>query len=229
MPAFVQKYSDEAKEAMYQASIARGLSYPRIAELARAGELTRSNGEKIPPFGIHVMYLGEIVRKEHRRRTGRAATDLAKLPPRDGIEALRRRLLSVADHMSDDLAKQAKRDVSKADPERLRQIARAVRELAALPGPTDPRPAAPGQKVDGHRDGGNANPNGKTMRDRLIADARRSNGSADAQTAPEAPTQPRDAAEEHTTAEQPAARTTSTEQPAEAQPGSRIIMRAMPS
>src|ERR1019366_7851956 len=37
--------------------------------------------------------------------------------------------------------------------EALRQVARAARELAAIPGPTDPRPPAPGAKVNGVRYG----------------------------------------------------------------------------
>jgi hypothetical protein len=37
--------------------------------------------------------------------------------------------------------------------EEWRQVARAVREIAALPGPSDPRPVAPGASVNGRRDG----------------------------------------------------------------------------
>jgi hypothetical protein len=226
VPAFIQKYSDEAKEAMYQASIARGLSYRRITELAAAGELTATNGDKIPPFEISIMYLGELVRTETRRRTGRAAADVAKLAPRDGVEAMRRRGLSAADHMQGLVERKLQRLGKDADMAQLREIAKAqweitrvMREVAHLPGPTDPRPPKPGQKVNGERSGGDGNPNGKTMRDMLIADARRSNGSADAQTAPPRPMHTDHAAEEHTHAE-PAA--------AQASSGSRIAMRAMP-
>ncbi len=37
--------------------------------------------------------------------------------------------------------------------EALRQVARALRELAAIPGPNDPRPPAPGAKINGVRNG----------------------------------------------------------------------------
>jgi hypothetical protein len=123
MGGFVQKYSDDQREAMVSAKVDRGATYPRIVELAAAGELTRSNGEKLAPFEITAMYAGDIIRGEIRRRTGKAATDLAKLPPRDAIEALRRRLLSACDHMLTATAKREAKAIRAGDMALLRDVA----------------------------------------------------------------------------------------------------------
>jgi hypothetical protein len=69
------------------------------------------------------------------------------------VEALRRRLVNAADAGVSELER-ARRGKGGVDFERLRQAARAVREIAAIPGPGEPRPPAPGATVNGVRDGG---------------------------------------------------------------------------
>lgn len=153
MAPFTAKYTKAQKDALAHAYRERNIRPARlVVDLAARGEL-EWNGEKLDPFETNedqVRHLGRLLKK---RRHGEQTSQLAQLPPRDAIEALRRRLVNAADAMLTDLEDQLEKEAGKADPERLRQITRAVREAAALPGPNDPRPTAPGAKVNGHRDG----------------------------------------------------------------------------
>ena len=126
----------------------------RVVELAAAGQLVGAAGDPLPPFETNPSTVRDQARLLRRRRAGEAVSTLAAQPHRDAIEALRRRLVSVADTMLTAYERDVKRDAAKANPERFRQIIRCVREAAGLPGPNDPRPPAPGQKVGGERDGG---------------------------------------------------------------------------
>lgn len=151
--AFESVYTDEQREAVAFATVDRGIRpYRRVVELARLGDLTH-NGQKLDPFDITESYVSDLARKRRKARAGQQTSQLAAAPPRDAIEALRRRLVNAADAMLEHLEKQIRNDAGKADPERLRQIMRAVREAAALPGPTDPRPPAPGATKGGKRNG----------------------------------------------------------------------------
>jgi hypothetical protein len=74
------------------------------------------------------------------------------MPPRTAVEILRRRLITGID------AELYRMEIEQAEGrslrgEQFRQVARAVRELASIPGPNDLRPPAPGAKVNGVRDG----------------------------------------------------------------------------
>ena len=83
----------------------------------------------------------DCARKLKARRAGKLKSDAAMLPARDAVEALRRRLVSLADREMR-VAERQKRGT--VQPETLRQIARAVREIAAIPGIDDARPIHPG-------------------------------------------------------------------------------------
>lgn len=152
--AFAPVYSDEQREAIATAYEDRKIRpAKRVCELAAAGDLEH-RGAKLDPFTVPENTVRDLARDLRKRRTGERTSQLAALEPRDAIEALRRRLVNAADAMLDDLEQKVKKDAGTADPERLRQITRAVREAAALPGPTDPRPTAPGSKAGGKRNGG---------------------------------------------------------------------------
>jgi hypothetical protein len=151
MAAFQAKYTAEQREAIASAVIDRGASAPRVVELAAAGQLTDSHGAALEPFTVPANTVRSEARKAKNRRQGKAVSELAQLPPRDAIEALRRRLINAADAM---LAQELKRKPADRDPERLRQIGRCVREFAAIPGPKETAPKRPGQKTAGEREQG---------------------------------------------------------------------------
>jgi hypothetical protein len=74
------------------------------------------------------------------------------MAPRDAVEQMRVQLAAVIEAEFDrlDIEQSQDRPISGEAP---RQLARAVREFASIPGPTDRRPPKPGAKVDGVRVG----------------------------------------------------------------------------
>jgi hypothetical protein len=140
MGAFDRKYSRELEAAVRSAACDRGIQPARrIWELAQAGELE----EGLPAEQVTLDMVRHWIGEEKRARAGRVQTPLASMAPRDAVETLRIRLLAASDAM---LRRQEGKSPEKRDPEMLRQIARAVREAAAIPALSDPRPSKPGQR-----------------------------------------------------------------------------------
>lgn len=129
---FTRKYGPEQWAAVFDARFARGLTYPRIAELAASGEL-------IPgaPFPIDVAYLGDKCRAEQRRRQGKGPSALAAMAPADAVEHMRQRLVALVES---ELDASTREKHGKRDPKRLADLARVIRDIAAIPGPKDARP-----------------------------------------------------------------------------------------
>lgn len=166
------KWSREQKDAITSAYLDRGIRpRRRILELAREGSLTTSEGAELDPFDMPDGTAAAEIRDERKRRAGRVRRDIATKPPRDAIEQLRQRLVSASDLMLDAFERSAKSKPEGVDPERLRQIARAVREVAALPGPNDPRPTAPGSKQGGTVNGAKTTKGADTLAGRILAEA----------------------------------------------------------
>lgn len=144
MPArFEAVYTDEQRDAIATAYEDRRIRPARrVVELAEAGELV----EGLAPFTVHggANTVRDMARKRRQKRAGQLVTETAKQPPRDALEALRRRLLSAIDHELTACEREQKKRAGSADPERLRQIGRALREAAAIPTPSEPTPPKPG-------------------------------------------------------------------------------------
>jgi hypothetical protein len=144
VPAFDRKYSNEQADAIASAWNDRGMRpAKRVQELARAGELTDPTGEKIPGFEIAEGTIRSLARHARRRRRGEIHSPLSEAGPRDAIEILRRRMANMIDG---EMAVEERKRPGNRDVERLRQLNRALLELARLPGPTDPRPPSPATK-----------------------------------------------------------------------------------
>jgi hypothetical protein len=155
VPAFDRKYSNEQADAIASAWNDRGMRpAKRVQELARAGELTDPTGEKIPGFEIAEGTIRSLARHARRRRRGEIHSPLSEAGPRDAIEILRRRMANMIDG---EMAVEERKRPGNRDVERLRQLNRALLELARLPGPTEPRPLSPAAKdADGRRTEGAA-------------------------------------------------------------------------
>ncbi len=153
VPAVTARYTYWQREAVAAAVMLTGATAPQVAERAAAGELEHPSGVRLGPFEIPENTVRSIARRERiRRAAAQAATDLVDQPPRDTVEHLRRRFVTAID------AEMTRIEISHAEGqfvtgEALRQVARALRELAAIPGPNDPRPPAPGAKINGVRNG----------------------------------------------------------------------------
>jgi hypothetical protein len=154
---FEAKYTDEQRAAVVDAYEDRKIQpASRVRRLAQAGELSGLEPFDMPESQIR--YLASQLRK---KRAGLAVSKVGDMPHRDGIEALRRRLMSAADwlvtEIEHDQAKRGKTVNRLRMGEELRQAIRCVREAAALPGPQDPRPVAPGARIpneEGRKNGG---------------------------------------------------------------------------
>lgn len=144
MAPFDRKLSAEQRKLIYQARFEHGQTYTQITRRVLAGELGAGEPVQISPD-----YVGRICRAEEKKRHLRFSSPLADKPHRDAIEELRRGLIAAADDMLTDYRRLAKRSPAKADVARGREIARLIREAAAIPAKKEDTPAAPGQKTNG--------------------------------------------------------------------------------
>jgi hypothetical protein len=141
MGRYQKVYTDEQREAVEQAWSERGIRpASRIQRLAGDGELT-CNGDLVAAFAIPEASIRTIGSRHARQLEGRVQSDLLKLPASDSIEELRRRLVSATDAQLRHIeALQRRRQFDKVNGEQLRQIGRAIREIASLPS-TNGQPA----------------------------------------------------------------------------------------
>lgn len=163
MPSFARVYSDEQRAAVQQAAERKVGTDSTVVALARAGELT-FDGELVPAFNLTHASAGDIRRRYLKQREKQERKLLAEQSPRDSVERLRQRAtVAIGEQLEYVERQQAKGSHSKVSGEDLRQILRAIRELAALPGPQgepaqgrQPGARAPGEKQapDGRTRGG---------------------------------------------------------------------------
>lgn len=157
MAPFEAKWTKEQREAVVHAALEREIRpYRRISQLAAAGELTL-DGAALPAFEVPEGTVADMARKARKARAGTLKSGLTDVPAADAVETLRQRLVSATDYELARLERRMKRPGAKpVTGEELRQIARCVRELAALPAKGDPRPVPPGQRKpeDGEHNGG---------------------------------------------------------------------------
>lgn len=143
MSPWDRKYSDDQREAVVSAYLDRQIRpASRVCELAAAGELTL-RGNRLDAFTIGVNMVRDYARHHRRRRQGKVQSQLADVPHRDAIEAMRRRLVNLVDAELEQLEAREKRKPGTVQPDQIRQISRALLELARLPGPTEKRVKSP--------------------------------------------------------------------------------------
>jgi hypothetical protein len=140
------KYSVDERDAMGIGMVDRGMGAQEVRTAAQAGLLERSDGTRLPPFDPPVASIRHYARVVKKRRAGKARSEADKLPPRDAVESVRVRLIRMLDL---ELAVEERKRNGKRDIERIRQLARAAREAAALPEINDPRPPSPASRAGG--------------------------------------------------------------------------------
>lgn len=154
MDSLPSRYNRWQREAIAAAYDLPGVTARQVATLAAAGELKHPSGAVLAQFDVPENTVRSVGRRARRKEAAEAQmVGLLVLSPRNAVERLRQRFVVGID-----------RELSRIEIEQgegraitgeeLRQVARAIRELAALPGPQDPRPPAPGAKVNGRREGG---------------------------------------------------------------------------
>jgi hypothetical protein len=145
-------YSSAQREAIASTYLL-GAAAREVVTLAAAGELQHPSGATLRPFVTVEGTVRSLGHRERRRRLKASEAVDPDADPRDAVERRRRALLAAIDtELRRMRIEQEQGRLTKLD--RLRQIARAIREVAALPGPSEPRPPAPGAKVNGVRQGG---------------------------------------------------------------------------
>lgn len=141
-----RRYSERQRLAVQQAFGDRGIKRPKqLVALAAAGELT-ADGELVDAFTLTESSARDIGERYVKRRARIARAAVADQEPADAVEALRRRLVAVINEQLTAVERlQAAHKHNQIKGEQLRQLARALRELAALPGPDGgKRSRAPG-------------------------------------------------------------------------------------
>lgn len=142
----------EQRDACARAVVDRGLGPAEVVRLAAAGELEPGLGAfTVPPATV-----SSWASRLRKRRTGTVATANAATPAAERIATMQARLLNAVEHELAAVERaQRKRGAQPVDGERLRQLARALREAAAIaPAPRasgaatgeSARPTVPGQR-----------------------------------------------------------------------------------
>lgn len=147
--AFARRYTADEKEAAIFAYLDRGIRpLKAVVAMAERGELVTRDGRKVRPFTINPNTLKQLIAATKRRRQGRIS-GAAFENPEGTIEALRKRLIALADA---ELSWLERRRRGTVEPEHMRQIARAIREAAAIPVNGTVRGRAPGEREpNGHQ------------------------------------------------------------------------------
>lgn len=173
MPTVPAIYSRDQREALAAAYGETDTTAADVVALAANGTLRHPDGVTLAPFTVPENTVRSVARREAAREAARKPEPtIADLPHRDAVEQLRRRLARVIDIEVERLEGEMA-EGQRATGEQLRQMARAMRELAAIPEPLDPTPPAPGAKVNGVRNGAETRGG---IGARILAEIRAENG-----------------------------------------------------
>jgi hypothetical protein len=132
--------TQEQRDTVARARADYRLPGPDIVRRAAAGELKTPEGKVLEPFTVTPEYARSLGAALVRERLGKKDTALSQVPPRDAVEALRIRLVNLADSELNALERQrtGKRDLPRMD-----QAAKVVITIARIPGPKEAPPANP--------------------------------------------------------------------------------------
>jgi hypothetical protein len=143
---FARKYNDEQRSAVEIAWGDRAIRpAARIVELARSGDLSDTHGRPVEAFELPESAVRTLGARYVRRRQ-QHEIELRRGTSPDALEQLRRRMLLALELELQRLERLQTRTVGRAPrvpiAEQLRQLARAARELAAVPTLEQPAPAS---------------------------------------------------------------------------------------
>jgi hypothetical protein len=130
-----REYSDAQRDALAAAFAQPSVTAKRVAEMAAAGELVDAEGQPFKEFSVPESTIRDFARQARLSEARGSALDDGS--PRDAIEALRQRLIKLADAEMKVLEAQPQ---GKVDLERLRWVIRCVDDAAKIPRPPEPRP-----------------------------------------------------------------------------------------
>jgi hypothetical protein len=218
---FDPKYTAAQREAAAIAYVDLGMRpAARVVAAAKAGTL-RLGDEPVPACEMPEATVRDLARELRNRRAGKVKSETAAMPARDAAEALKRNLAAMCEQ---EIAAESRRRVGKRDPERIRQLARAAREIAAIPDRADPNPRTPGRRdpETGAMSNGGATVGGLagTILKAHGQGPQRTRGNAGQTAAPETPSSSKAHVETHTQAQQASETTSAQGTEGEGVPGS---------
>lgn len=127
-----RKYTDAQRAAVIYHRNVRGLSGHVISNQARNGELESVTGDTLAAFEIPHNTVYSLGRDERAKLRRNEVSKLVHATPADANEEIRRRLIEITDRRTAKLVDDSRRGKN-VDVEELRKLARAAREIAALP------------------------------------------------------------------------------------------------
>ncbi len=165
------KWTAEQREAVATAYLDRGIRpAKRIQQLARTGQLAPG----LEPLDMPTSTIYAAARQLQQRRAGEALRGQSPARTSQTVQGLRRRLTIVADRELGILeAEQLKANKTSEPQQRrritlIRELGRAVREIAALPQEGE-RGIPPGTEQHGQRAHGGPEPGPNTLAGRALA------------------------------------------------------------
>lgn len=141
---FVKSTERFQREAAAKAYLDLGLTAVEVQQRALEGRLLGHDGKPLDSFKIRADYIRRLGRELRIERHGKRASQLSNLPARDATEALRIRLVNLADAELNRLERQP---AGKRDLKRFIDVAKCVKEAASIVPPKEPQ-LRPGQSTD---------------------------------------------------------------------------------
>lgn len=145
-------YTPAQRAAVIYHRNVRNIPGTAVVDLARRGELEAPSGQTLDPFDIPKSTVYSIAREDHAKRKRQEVSALVEALPADANEEIRRRLVEIVDRKTAKLIDRARRGRDEIDTEELRKLARAAREIAAMPA-HGLRAPQPGRQASGAPDG----------------------------------------------------------------------------
>src|SRR4051812_9755434 len=125
MSRWASKYTADQKNAVYQAVLDNGMTAPRVAKAAAAGQLIG-----LEPFEIPVTTVRALSTKERRRRADKQRARAAQEDPRTAVAAMLVDLMTYARGELDAMARGSRKSASRW--EEMRMAARAIGEIERI-------------------------------------------------------------------------------------------------
>lgn len=128
-----RKYTDQQRAAVIYHRNVRKLSGNVISDLAKRGELESVTGEVMLAFEIPHNTVYSLARDARGKERRNEVSVLVHAPAADANEEIRRRLVEIVDRRTTRLVNDSRRGKT-IDADEVKKLARAAREIAALPG-----------------------------------------------------------------------------------------------
>lgn len=180
MGPFARVHDPDYYAAAFNERQRNGTSYRDLERMCAAGTLPGLDGKPMPAHRIPYSTFNHALKELERKRAGKAVSPLANEPVQTAVNALRARLVTVAD---EELSAEERKGAGNRDMARIQALTKLAKEIASTaPVPRDEKPTGAGKR----RPDGTKEPGRELMRtplaEQILAADRK------ATTAPDNPT-----------------------------------------